>query len=401
MAGTTEIHSLFAERKYACLDYYDVSVLSKAQKVTIVEEMSNILHAFLKYIGHSHEVPEKDSCLRESLWRWARTELTRATSCDIASLNTLLEEAVSSTEGYYPVASHEVRLMMAKATALAISLDSNFLSPEAKEKLPHSQNRFWQGLEPEDVWSPVFFNFVGECAGLFGANNPLLGTLVSSGWSRWLDGCLLEEQLWGIVQNIGDKEGQALDTNFCPIEDFPYYLRTLTGAPISYCVPAFKPSREVEVPYSVWFSYAPALTTVINLGNDLFSYPKEVFDGEKVNYVSLVTQIKRASGCRSRFAEGSLWTFRDTICDLFQRLLQSCEVLEQAFKVPRQCNEADEISRYGSTSSDLNLANYLCHEFIHGYLGWHVNSPRYRLDSLRARLTSDASGEVQCNTTCI
>ncbi|THC89189.1 hypothetical protein EYZ11_011360 [Aspergillus tanneri] len=40
---------------------------------------------------------------------------------------------------------------MAKATALAISLDSNFLSPEAKEKLPHSQNRFWQGLEPEDV----------------------------------------------------------------------------------------------------------------------------------------------------------------------------------------------------------------------------------------------------------
>ncbi|KAF5861660.1 hypothetical protein ETB97_012747 [Aspergillus alliaceus] len=385
-----DIHSLFAQRKYVCLDYHDVSVLSKAQKETIVEAMSNILYIFLKSIGYSHEVPEKDSCLREALWSWARTELARATSRDIDSLGILLEESISSAESFYPLASQEVRLMMAKATALAISLDSNYLSPEAKYKLSNSQNRFWQGLEPEDVWSPVFFNFLRECAGLFGANDPLLGTLVTSGWSRWLDGCLLEEQLWEMAQKIGDGDGQALDANFCPIEDFPYYLRTLTGAPMSYCVPAFKPSRDVEVPYSVWMSYAPALTTVINLGNDLFSYPKEVLDGEKVNYVSLVTHIKRTSGCRSRFAEGSLWTFRDTICDLFERVLRNCEVLGQAFKTPRQCNEAEEIPRHCSSSSESNLAGSFCHGFIHGYLGWHVNSPRYRLDSLKARLASDA-----------
>lgn len=378
-----DVISLFRDEKYSCLDYSDVSTLSADDKEVIVEQMCNLLEIFLQAIGHCHTVPAKNLRLRKEFHEWAERELTKATSCDMDTLDALLEQAVSSAEGYYPLGSYEVQLIMAKATALAISLDNNFLSPKAKAQLPRSQNNFWRRKPPCDKWSTVFESFLAECADFFGNMQPSVGTLAAASWSQWVEGCLMEDRMWGMLRDGIHGETQQSVGNFCPVEDFPYYVRTLTGAPMAYCVPIFKQSREKEIPYSVWMSYVPALTTVINLGNDLFSYPKEVLDGEKVNYVSLVTRTKRASRCPSRFIEGSLWTFRDTICDLFQRVLDSCEALDKAFKCPHSPNG---VAYHTSGMNTLRTADMLCSAFVHGYLGWHVNSTRYHLDSLRGRL---------------
>jgi hypothetical protein len=392
MTGSTlDVISLFSDEKYVCLDYSDVSALSAGEKETIVEKMCNLLETFLEAIGHCHTIPAKNQRLRQEIHEWAERELTNATSCDMGTLDALLEQAVSSAEGYYPLGSHEVQLIMAKATALAISLDNNFLSPKAKAQLPRSQNNFWQRKPPCDQWSTIFYNFLAECADFFGEMQPSVGTLAAASWSQWVEGCLVEDMMSRLLRDGIEGEEKPSHANFCPVEDFPYYVRTLTGAPMAYCVPVFKQSREKEIPYSIWMLYVPALTTVINLGNDLFSYPKEVLEEEKVNYVSLVTRTKRASGCPSRFVEGSLWTFRDTICDLFQRVLDSCEALDKVFKRP---HPPDGVIHNTASMDTLQTAGALCSAFVHGYFGWHVNSIRYRLNSLRSRLVERMSHEV-------
>ncbi|KAL5356311.1 Mss4-like protein [Aspergillus floccosus] len=369
MTGTElDVISLFRDEKYCCLDYSDVSALSAGDKEIIVEQMCCLLEIFLQAIRHCHTVPAENLRLRKEFHEWAEGELTKATSCDMGTLDTLLEQAVSSAEAYYSLGSYEVQLIMAKATALAISLDNNFLSPKAKAHLPRSQNDLWQRKPPSDQWSTVFSNFLAECADFFGEMQPSVGTLAAASWSQWVEGCLMEDMLSGMLRDSIEGEEQRPIVNFSPVEDFPYHVRTLTGAPLAYCVPIFKQSREKEIPYSVWMSYVPAMTTVINLGNDLFSYPKEVLDGEKVNYVSLVTRIKRASGYPSRFVEGNLWTFRDTICDLFQRVLNSCEALDNAFK-PSYLNivslsfisYSSSSSRIAKMSSELKTLKASCH----------------------------------------
>ncbi|KAG2417064.1 hypothetical protein HFD88_008281 [Aspergillus terreus] len=147
-----DVISLFRDEKYSCLDYSDVSALSVDDKEVIVEQMCNLLEIFLQAIGHCHTFPAKNLRLRKEFHEWAERELAKATSCDMDTLDALLEQAVSSAEGYYPLGSYEVQLIMAKATALAISLDNNFLSPKAKAQLPRSQNNFWRRRPPCDRW---------------------------------------------------------------------------------------------------------------------------------------------------------------------------------------------------------------------------------------------------------
>lgn len=296
MGFELDVMSLFRDEEYSCLDYSNASALSTSDKEIVVEQTCNLLEIFLQAIQHDHTVPAKNLYLRKVFHEWAERELTKATSCDMGTLDAILEQAASSADDFYPLGSYEVQLIMAKVTALAISLDNNFLSPKAKAQLPQSQNNLWQRKPPCDQWSTVFYNLLAECAEFFGKIQLSLGTFVAASWSQWVEGCLMEDRMWSLLRDNIEVEEQPSLMDLCPVEDFPYYVRTLTGAPMAYCVPIFKQSREEEIPYSVWMLYVPALTTVINLGNDLFSYPKEVLEGEKVNYVSLVTRIKRASG---------------------------------------------------------------------------------------------------------
>ncbi|OQE21810.1 hypothetical protein PENSTE_c011G04901 [Penicillium steckii] len=293
---------------------------------------------------------------------------------------------------------------MAKGTALVITADSDFLPPHVKKSLPHSQMRIWQGLEPLDEWSSRFFGHIREAAELFGSNDPALGTLSASGWMRHIDGWCLENKISDITTTIqspcsssaGSERSSQTDLSLfkaCPVEDFPYYLRSITGTQIPYFVAIFKPTRGIEAPYPIWMSYVPALTTMINLGNDLLSFPKEVLAGETANYISLVTQMKRDAGYKSKFANDSLWTMRDSIQELFMRLVDSIRALDDGFAdlLLRDCYcrstehkllSQERRSRW--SKSQVQLTATLWALFKQGYFAWHINSKRYGLDSLKS-----------------
>ncbi|KAF9884847.1 hypothetical protein FE257_001190 [Aspergillus nanangensis] len=393
MAFKVNALDLFREERYSCLDYHDVSSLTPTEKEVIKGIMCDTLYIFLQDIDYQYPVTEKHSRLRQEFHDWAKVEVPRATSRKMRSLDALLEEGVFSGESFYPFASHETKLLMAKITTLAIALDNDWLSPKARTRLPLSQNRFWQRQPVDDEFSSAFFQLIAEAGDIFGDKDPIIGTLAASSWSDFVAGCLMENQLWGVAQQIGHHGGTSSEgVGFCPVEDYPSYLRHLTGVPMGYVVPIFKPSREIDVPYSVWMSYLPALRTAISQGNDLFSYVKEMLNGECVNYVSVVTNTKRASGFHSRFVEDSLWTFRDSVCDLFQRVLQSCEALQKAFKPSARCMREGNCAELNGTLDELRTADFLWHSFLHGYIGWHIDSPRYHLDSLRDHLIADEQG---------
>ncbi|KAF3480996.1 uncharacterized protein GIQ15_06343 [Arthroderma uncinatum] len=396
MGMDMDMFTLFSDEKYSCLDYHDVDGLDDAEKREIMEVMNDAIYHFLKAAGYIHINQEKDTLLRARLWEWAEAELTSATGHDINSLEPILEQGVTVSEYYYPFASHELRLCMAQGTTLALSADDFFLPPAAREELPYLQCRIWQGLPPGHEWCGMFVDMIKDFTELYGAQDPLIGTLGATGWANYIDGWCLESRLSYFSPRSNGKENIASDP--CLVEGFPSYIRGITGAPWPYAVAIFKPTRGIEVPYRLWLPYVPVVIATINFINDILSFPKEVLKGDLSNYVSLTTRTRRAMRCPSRFrGDGSLWTVRDTLCDTYEKCLNNIHSLDRAFIV----GSADLAGNGGTTPTreflDTMLAATLWASFKQGYTAWHLNCGRYYLQSVRHRLEA-VSGKPQHTT---
>lgn len=386
---TSDLFSFFSQDRFSCLDYHDDSQLDHSQRETIVEEVSDIIYLFLQSINYVHTIPPEDPHMRKALWVWAETEFTKATGREMrGALEVVLEEAATCAESFYPLSSFEVKLHMAIGTALVISVDSHIVAPHINATLARGHCRYMAGLNPENAWFSVFREHLKEAADIFGACNPLIGTLSSAGWLRFVDGFCMEDELWKMAQLSGEPDAPS-QFKVCLVEDYPAYMRHITGTQIAFYVPVFKPTRGIEVPYAMWMSYAPALNVIINIGNDLFSYPKEVLDCEKVNYLTMLTKTQRSAGISSQFTEG-LWTFRDSIYETFSRVYESVKALDDAFTLDSQ--KVDK-NTSGISLYDFQLGATMVALFKQGYFAWHVNCTRYRLDSLKARLARELYGE--------
>ncbi|KKA19496.1 hypothetical protein T310_6521, partial [Rasamsonia emersonii CBS 393.64] len=204
----------------------------------------------------------------------------------------------------HPFASHECRLCMAEATALALSADDYFLPSAVREELPHVQSRIWQGLEPREKWCAMWVDMIKKFTELYGARNPLIGSLGASGWANYLDGWCLEDSLSILSSKSSGKTQLSAALYDCPAEEFPYYWRSITGAALPYAVAIFKQTRGTELPYRLWMPYVQDVTALINLFNDVLSYTKELLRDEQANYATLTTRTKRSAGFRSRFRSG-------------------------------------------------------------------------------------------------
>ncbi|KAL1979351.1 hypothetical protein VTN96DRAFT_6113 [Rasamsonia emersonii] len=193
---------------------------------------------------------------------------------------------------------------MAEATALALSADDYFLPSAVREELPHVQSRIWQGLEPREKWCAMWVDMIKKFTELYGARNPLIGSLGASGWANYLDGWCLEDSLSILSSKSSGKTQLSAALYDCPAEEFPYYWRSITGAALPYAVAIFKQTRGTELPYRLWMPYVQDVTALINLFNDVLSYTKELLRDEQANYATLTTRTKRSAGFRSRFRSG-------------------------------------------------------------------------------------------------
>ncbi|KAJ5101691.1 hypothetical protein NUU61_003913 [Penicillium alfredii] len=345
--------------------------------------MDDILDLFFQITHCTYLRLEKDKHLRKELWGWAEKELTRATSYDMETLDPILEAAATFTESCYPLASNEMKFSMSKGTASIVSLDSFLIHPRVQENLAESQKRLVAGLEPLDDFSAAYSTFTKEAAQLYGSINPLVGMLASNGWNQHLEGWCLEGQMQDTYRYTQSGGGSSQSLRICQLEDFPYYLRSITGVPIPYIIGIFKPTRELEVPYTLWMSCFPALKVFACLTNDLFSYPKELLAGERFNYMNIQTKTKQDAGCKSQFVENMPWTFRDTLYETVTRAANCVHAINEVFLSGLSGTKSDGPVR--GPDYEFQLGASLWSLFKQGYMSWHIRCPRYKLDGLLSR----------------
>ncbi|KAJ5279237.1 hypothetical protein N7478_004609 [Penicillium angulare] len=390
MGPYTDIYSFFADERFSCLDYLHDSELDTASRSRVCEQMDDILDLFFRVTQCTYLRFEKDTHLRKELWEWAEKELTQATSYDIEALNPVLEAAASFTESCYPLASNEMRFSMSKGTAFIVALDSYLVHSNVKTNLAESQNRLNAGLEPLDTFSAAYSTFTKSVAQMYGSSNPLVGTLAANGWNQHVEGWCLEEQMQEAYKYTQSGGSASQSLRICHLEDFPYYLRSITGVPIPYITGIFKPTRELEVPYTLWMSCFPALKVFACLTNDLFSYPKELVGGEEFNYMNIQTKTKQDAGCKSQFVENMPWTFRDTLYEAVTRASNCVHAIDEVFLPQRSGSKPGGPGR--GLDYEFQLAATLWSLFKQGYISWHIRCPRYKLESLKSRFES--SGQV-------
>jgi hypothetical protein len=88
------------------------------------------------------------------------------------------------------------------------------------------------------------------------------------------------------------------------------------------------------VPFDYWITSLPHLVRFTNFTNDLLSFQKEILAGRELdmNYMSLQVLARRQACVPSRFGTlGSLWTYRDAICEVMDETYQTVYELDKAF----------------------------------------------------------------------
>jgi hypothetical protein len=175
----------------------------------------------------------------------------------------------------------------------------------------------------------------------------------------------------------------------------------MTGIAEFYVVALFTPSHELQIDLECWISATTELSQFINLSNDLFSLPKELFSGEKSGNFPLQTRIKHYARKPSRFqTPDSLWSVRDTIYDLLIDLINATHTIDQLLltfsdKV-QDVKSATEVlmiespvppidgQKHGELMVKSEKAAQLWRGFRQGFIGSHIEIARYGLDALRA-----------------
>ncbi|MCJ1264860.1 hypothetical protein MMC22_004735 [Lobaria immixta] len=390
----------FSQDSFACFDFDDVALLDSVQRQAVVGSTEQLLGYFLRAIDYQHIIRPKDVAFRRDLRAWADSRLTKATT-DNAHLETDLDTAASCMEYYYPSACHESRMCTGTTTSAIVLADDLVGHRGGLEQFDHFSQRYLRGLSQPEGLCAAFSDGIKDGDKFYGSKNPRLGSFQVLGWLAGIDAICEEARFAQELPSQFVRNGSRDRRTEWSVEMMPYYLRNLAGVPNSFIVPIFKPSLDVEVPLDFWISAIPDLSLFICVLNDLLSFPKEVLELEDFNYFSHVTRARRQVGRTSLFSSNDgLWTFRDTIYEASDQLLSCIAALDKLFitfaeslseEFEAQTERKGLMKETDKTSStdretleSARLAARYWSEFRQGFIAWHLNLPRYRLDSLRA-----------------
>ena len=408
-----DLLAFFSQDNFGCLDFDDVTLLDKVQRGVVVASMDQLLGYFLNAIGYQHTLRPKDVALRRDLRAWGYSKLRKATR-DNAHLDAILDTTANCVEHYYPSACHQSKLCTAATTGAAIVADDLIGTPGGLEQLHYFSQRYLRGLPQPEGLCVALADGIRDCDEFYGSKNPRGGSFEVMGWLAGLDACCEEARLAQELPSQFASNGSRDQRTEWSVERLPYYIRNLAGFPNVFIAPIFKPSRDVEVPLEFWISGMPDLSEFICLANDLLSFSKEVLALENFNYFSLITRARRQAGRISHFnSNNSLWTIRDTLYEACEQLLSCTGALDKLFvgfaeSLSEQSKAADtqvggkglteetsKISKVdGERLENARLAAKLWVEFKHGYIDFHINHFRYRLDSLRATFQGASAAEI-------
>ena len=402
---TIDSLAIFSQEKFSCLDFDDVALIDKAQRQAVAESMDEVYCRFLRAIDYQHINLPEDAAFRKDLWAWGYSRLAKVEP-DKARLDFILETSATCMEYFYRSACLQSKMAMGTTTAAALLTDSLVGKPGGLEQFNHFSQRYLRGLQQPDGLCDALAKGIKDCDEFYGSKNPRGGSMSVMGWLAGIDAFCEESNFAHKLPGQFESNVSRERRTEWSVEKVPYYLRSLTGLPCPYMVPIFKPSHGLEVPLDSWISGVPDLSQFIWLVNDFFSFPKEVFVLENFNYFSHVTRARRQDGRTSLFnSNDGLWTFRDTLYDAFDQLKNCILSLDKLFiSFAKSLSEKPKAAQTQAERTGLTKENEKAlksdreklenarlvakywGEFKQGTIAWYINSPRYRLDTIRAIL---------------
>lgn len=406
---SVDLYTLLSTDKFRCLDFVDVALLDKAQCQAAAKIMDELLLTFLGALGYQHVIQPKDAAFRKDFWAWGQRELVSILP-DKARRDALLDTAASSMEFFYPNSSHQLKMCVGAITAVCVIADDLIADPGAFDQFDGFSQRFLRGIpQPEGICAALA-EAIKDIDELFGSVNPRLGSYGVMSWLNGIDAFCQEARF--AKELPGQLDGHRFSKGHVQwrAHRLSQRLRTAAGLADAYVLPIFN----LSVPLDIWFAGIPDLLDYTTLINDLLSFPKEVLDRENYNYLSLTTRAKSQAGQSSHFGTNDgLWTFRDTLFEAFDETLthtadldglfvkfadalaQELEDAQAEAKVDGLAGEEAEmkLKKNKEELENARLAANLWTDYRHGFPAWHIYTPRYRLDSLRATVNKNLNAK--------
>ncbi|KAK5988004.1 hypothetical protein PT974_12140 [Cladobotryum mycophilum] len=328
--------ALLSQKQFDIFSFTDVTHLGTEEKIAVAKALDIVLLEFLRSINYQHPQRLPDRELRDQLWAWADANVKSIPGCKLSVIETILEVSASLTEWYYPLAELDTRLHVAKLTTAVLSGDDGQTGNSGRS-LNYFLYDILRGQKVQGQWQNMFADVVKDMVEHYGAMDPRIGAFAASDVVLWVEAQPTENHFAATLPPHYSLIPAGKKTNGCCPDGFASIFREWTGASSGWIAPIFKPSRDTEVPYEYWITSLANLKVFLNLGNDLFSVPKEILQNDAYNYMGLATISKRQANTPSRFtcadATHSVqgWTFRDTLCETMESIRDATLALDRAF----------------------------------------------------------------------
>ncbi|KAF8836439.1 terpenoid synthase [Paxillus ammoniavirescens] len=133
-------------------------------------------------------------------------------------------------------------------------------------------------------------------------------------------------------------------------EQYPSYLRSMSGIGVAYAIMAFPP----DIPLEEYIQALPEIDFFTSIGNDLLSFYKEELAGERTNYIAILAARQGISRIEAFEQVGDLCT------KLFEKIVIILEDSNEGAPGFSRAREAFE-------------------QYVEGMVAFHLSCDRYRL----------------------
>ncbi|KAJ7604417.1 isoprenoid synthase domain-containing protein [Mycena polygramma] len=308
--------------------------------------------------------PSHDANYWDHFHRWIVYKLGPTSSFGEKHLAEIEHAAGSISERCYPYASTELQLLFAKMTALGILMDDSIQDEAMYSEIAQFSHKLFLGEPQENCLLALFHATLKELSCAFENN----------------------EVLRDMAVQIFSSQREMADTSYLNglPPNFPRYLRVKSGTSEFYVAGIFKANKEQHLPFSKFIQAVPDAVFTIDVMNDILSFHKEELAGETYNFIYLRTRALSSAGKQGSGPAGE-WTTDDTLHLLCEEVLEAtrrvdgvlrleeCERKTRGEMVPEGSDGVDEL--------DVEIAKQW-RAWRDGYISWHLECRRYKLDFL-------------------
>lgn len=316
--------------------------LIPTHRMSLKEQCSVVVNKLLN--GISYRYPA-EVCFDQTLKKKVENFMLKAglSSETLARIRPYIDSSVNISLTCYAHTSPEVREFVAIYTSYAITVDD--LGHEFLDNMKGLVSNLLNGQTIENAVLRGYFDLLrdhGSQFGQFGSD------MIAKATVDFVCSCYVELELEKRESNANVKDNHHYTVT---APEFAEYFRIKTGVSEPYAFFAFPEhfAREDE-----WLhTYLPAITYMVkffNYANDILSFYKESRADERANYIS------------NQAAAHSI--------SCFESLEMLCKKTIEVFHT---------IDTILAPNEDLRRK---IHQWMHGYLVYHMVSARYRLDEL-------------------